>query len=75
MTLYRNHTVVMQEIENYHFRNEYDFQLRVRVEDNEIKFRYLNQWNTISKDALLEMLSQSGLSNNLYTKLRMRIVQ
>ena len=60
------HTLSKESLQGLHFD--------LLVEDDEIKFRYLNQWNTISKDALLEMLSQSGLPNNLYTKLRMRIV-
>ena len=74
-TLYRLHTVIMQEIENYHFRGQYDFHLRVRVEDDEIKFRYLNEWHPISRETLFKMLGQSNLPQSLYTKLMLRIVQ
>jgi len=73
-TLYRLHTVIMQDIKDYHFAGAYDFQMRVRYEDNEFKFRYLNEWHPVSQQTLHDMVVQSKLSPKLYQKLKFKLV-
>jgi len=71
---YRLHTVIMQEIKDYHFRGTYDFELRVRYEDKQYKFWYLKAWHPIEESTLKKMCEQSYINKKLVDKLKLRLV-
>jgi len=73
-SLYRLHTVVMQEIADYRFQGQYDFIMRVRYENDKYKFRYLNLWHEVEEKTLMEMCKNSNLSTSMVTKLKLKIV-
>ena len=64
----------MQEIEDYHFRGTYDFELRVRYEDKQYKFWYLKAWHPIEEHILKKMCEQSNLKEKIVDRMKLKLV-